>query len=99
MGKKLQISNAQRVEAVMALLTRSESASAIARRYKISEGSLYRLKDEFISAGKTAITNRSKGKSGQNSECDKLKQDIAQRDEIIANLTVANTVLKKISDL
>ncbi|SMF75817.1 helix-turn-helix domain-containing protein [Pseudobacteriovorax antillogorgiicola] len=79
MGKKLQISNAQRVEAVMALLTRSESASAIARRFKISEGSLYRLKDEFISAGKTAITNRSKGKSRQNSECDKLKQDSSER--------------------
>ncbi|SME91801.1 hypothetical protein SAMN06296036_101484 [Pseudobacteriovorax antillogorgiicola] len=50
----------------------------------------------FISAGKTAITNRSKGKSRQNSECDKLGQNVAQRDEIIANLTVANTVLKKI---
>ncbi|SMF75236.1 helix-turn-helix domain-containing protein [Pseudobacteriovorax antillogorgiicola] len=54
MGKKLQISNAQRVEAVMALLTRGESASAIARRFKISEGSLYRLKDEFSSGQERA---------------------------------------------
>jgi transposase len=99
MGKKMQISNAQKVEAVMALLTRSEPAVAIARRFKISEGTLYRLKDEFVSGGKTAINNRSRGKSVQNSECDKLKRDIAQRDEIIANLTVANTVLKKLSEL
>ena len=98
MGKKLQMTNAQRVEAVMALLSRSESPGSIARRYKISEATLYRLKDQFISAGKTGIVNSSKGKSKSSSEHDKLKRDIAQRDEIIANLTVANTVLKKLSE-
>ncbi len=100
MGKKLQITNAQKIEAVMALLTRSEPAIAIARRYKISEGTLYRLKDEFINAGKTAIARpKGRGDKGKSGEYDKLKRDIAQRDEIIANLTVANTVLKKISEL
>lgn len=99
MGKKLHMSAAQRVEAIMALLSRSEPAAAIARRYKISEGTLYRLKDQFVDAGKTAVASKIRGKPKAGNEFQQLKQDIAQRDEIIANLTVANTVLKKLSDL
>ena len=99
MGKKLQLSDAQRAEAVLALLSRSEKANVIARRYKISEGTLYRFRDEFIKGGKAAIAAKSAGKAAGKAELEGLKRDIADRDQIIVDLTVANRVLKKISDL
>lgn len=98
MGKKLQLNTAQRTEAVMALLNRSESPSVIARRYKVSEATLYRLRDEFIKAGKAALASKGPGRSADKSEVANLKRDIADRDQIIVDLTVANRILKKISD-
>lgn len=99
MGKKLELSDAQRAEAVMSLLSRSDTASLIARRYQISESTLYRFRDEFIQAGKLAISSKSGGKAASKSEVERLKRDIADREQIIVDLTVANRILKKISEL
>ena len=50
MGKPSKLSIVQRIEAVLSLLRREESASKIARRYAISEQTLYRYRDQWVNA-------------------------------------------------
>jgi len=52
MAKRSYLSTAKRREAVLSLLRREEAASVLARRYGVSEGSLYRWRDEFLVGGK-----------------------------------------------
>ena len=52
MGRKSGLSAEQRVEAVLSLLRREEPSKQIARRYGVSEQSLYRWRDGFLDAGK-----------------------------------------------
>lgn len=55
MGKRSEVTASQRRDAVLALLRREEPAAALARRYAVSEPTLYRWRDEFLSAGEAAL--------------------------------------------
>ena len=54
MGKRSELSVAQRREAVLALLRREEPAAKLARRFGVSEQTLHRWRDEFLTAGEAA---------------------------------------------
>jgi transposase-like protein len=96
MAKSVQIPAEQRVEAVMAILTKSETMAALSRRLKVSEATLYRWRDEFIANGKRGIAGGDrKGNNGNKSEIAQLKREIESRDQIIGELTIANRILKK----
>lgn len=97
MPRQLSLSIEQRTEAVLSLLRREEPAAAIARRFGISEPTLYRLRDQFLAAGRSALTQgRGKG-DAQAREVERLQQDVARRDRVIGELTIANRLLKKLS--
>jgi len=49
---------------VLTLLRRQEPASALARRYGISDATLYRWRDEFLEGGRGALPNGKKAKPG-----------------------------------
>ena len=51
MGKRSELSVAQRREAVLALLRREEPAGKLARRFGVSEQTLHRWRDDFLSGG------------------------------------------------
>jgi len=55
MGKKSALSQREQVEVVLKLLRKEESAAAQARRYRISEPTLYRWRDLFLEGGKQVI--------------------------------------------
>jgi len=98
MGRKLDLDVAQRYEAVMALLRREEPAAAIARRHGICEATLYRLRDEFLAAGKEAL---SRGRGSDKKHQDRLvrlEKELAERDRVIGELTIANRILKKVEE-
>ena len=96
MPKRMTLTADQRTEAVMSLLRREEPASAIARRYGISEPSLYRLRDQFLDGGKRAMARSSGRKTGaKEKELERLERDVACRDRVIGELTIANRLLKK----
>jgi transposase-like protein len=54
MAKKSELKAEERMEAVLALLRREESAAVLARRYQVSEVTLYRWRDVFLAAARQA---------------------------------------------
>lgn len=97
MGRQSNLTLEQRAEAVLSLLRREEPAAKIARRYGISEPTLYRYRDLFLEAGKAGLANgNGQGDPGRR-EVQQLEKQLAQRDQVIGELTIANRVLKKLS--
>ena len=98
MAKKSDLPITQRREAVLALLRREESATQIARRWGISDATLYRWRDEFLAGGEAALANGKGGTDARAREIRELRSQLEERDQVIGELTVANRILKKLSD-
>ncbi len=99
MPRKSKISVAQKQEAIMKLLRREEPAAVLARRYGVSEQSLYRWRDEFLDGGKAALADGKRGSGdGQSKRVQDLERELATRDQVIGELTIANRIFKKLSD-
>ena len=82
----------------MALLRREEPASVLARRYGISEGTLYRWRDDFLTAGEAALAD-GRDKADPNIRlCKELQGQLEERDRVIGELTIANRILKKTAE-
>ncbi len=96
MPKKSTLTADQRTQLVLRLLSKEEPATQIARRAGISEQSLYRWRDEFISGGKHALNGRG-GQAEQAKQLERLNGEIAERDRVIGELTIANRIFKKVS--
>jgi transposase len=98
MGKRSELPVKERREAVLGLLRREESGAVIARRYGISEPTLYRWRDEFLAAGEAALAGGTANGSAQYSrQIEELERQIEKRDQVIGELTIANRVFKKVS--
>lgn len=98
MGRRSELTVAQRREAVVALLRREEPGAQLARRYGVSEQTLYRWRDEFLAAGEAALASGTKGQDGQSRRVAELERQIEKRDQVIGELTIANRILKKVQD-
>lgn len=93
MGRRSELSIAKQREAVLVLLRREEAAARLAHRYGVSEQTLYRWRDEFLAAGEAALADS----SGKNSDprerrIEELERALAQRDQVIWELAIANRV-------
>ncbi len=97
MGKRSELDVGQRREAVLSLLRRDEPANLIARRYGVSEQTLYRWRDEFMAGGEAALLAQKTGKSAEAKVVRELESKLAERDQVIGELTIANRILKKLS--
>lgn len=98
MGKRCELPVKERREAVLCLLRREELGAVIARRYGVSEASLYRWRDEFLAASEAALAGGSRnGASTRDRQRAEFEQQIEKRDQVIGELTVANRILKKLS--
>jgi transposase len=86
---------AQRREVVLALLRREEPATKLSRRYGISEQTLFRWRDQFLAGGEAGLSG--KKDDGATRRIAELERDLADRDQVIGELTIANRVLKKTS--
>src|SRR5690606_41678390 len=95
MGRKSDVPAEKRIELVLALLRKEEPAAQIARRAGVSEPTLYRWRDEFISGGKAQL----KGKGGEAQsakERSRRKREIGRRGRAIGELRLANAILKNL---
>ena len=98
MGKRSELTPAQRRDAVLALLRREEPAGKLARRIGISEQTLYRWRDEFLAGGEAALASGKGGTDPRDREIRELKKEVEGRDQVIGELTIANRILKKTAD-
>ena len=99
MGKQADVKPTERREAVLALIKREESAELLSRRYGVSAQTLYRWRDDFLAAGEAALAgSNGKGKDPRDDQIKQLEKDIARRDQVIGELTIANRLFKKRSD-
>ena len=98
MGKKSKLSDAEKLEAVLSLLRREEPAAVLARRYGVSDPTLYHWRDAFLEGGKGALANPKSAKNGASPRVAELERQLAERDRVIGELTIANRVLKKVSE-
>ena len=98
MGAKSKLSVSERRKVVLLLIRREEPAVVLARRYGISENTLYRWRDDFMAGGEAALTN-GKGKADpRDRRIAELKKELGERDKVIGELTIANRILKKTAD-
>jgi hypothetical protein len=54
--------------------------------------------DEFLAGGEAAVSNGKKGADAREREIKELKKELAERDQVIGELTIANRILKKTQD-
>ena len=95
MGKRSGLGVPERREAVLSLVRRDEPAAVIARRFGVSEQSLYRWRDDFLAGGEAALVARRNGKKAETKRIRELTRDLDERDRVIGELTIANRLLKK----
>jgi len=98
MGRKLELEVGQRLEAVLAVLRREEPVAVVARRFGISENSLYRLRDRFLEGGKAALVDGAGQGGAAASEVARLKRELDEHKRVIGELTIANSILKKVGE-
>jgi transposase-like protein len=98
MGKRSELTTAQRRAAVLVLLRREEPAVKVARRLGVSEQTLYRWRDEFLAGGEAALANGKGGADPRDREIRELNKEVERRDQVIGELTIANRILKKMQD-
>jgi transposase-like protein len=82
------------------LLRKEEPTSVLARRYGVSETTLHRWRDNFVKAGESALAyGRGNGKAEPGAvRIKQLERDLAKRNQVIGELTIANRILKKSAD-
>ena len=97
MGRQSNLTLEQRTEAVLSLLRREEPGVKIARRFGISEPTLYRYRDLFLEAGKAGLASGNGKTDAVRREVQLLEKQLAQRDQVIGEITIANRILKKLS--
>jgi transposase len=85
----------QRVHFVLALLRKEDSLEGIARKAGVSGSTLSRWREEFVEAGKAALGSGKVTQNALSRRVDELMNELADRDQVIGELTVANRVLKK----
>jgi len=95
MPKKSTPTPEQRTQLVLRLLSKEEPVAQIVRRTGVSEQSLYRWRDEFVKGGQQAVNGRGT-ETAQAKSVAKLRSELAERDQVIGELTIANRILKKL---
>lgn len=99
MGRQSCLDAAQRVEVVLMMVRKEEPITTLARRYGVSETTLHRWREEFLAGGQAALADRRGKKSDtQAAEVTRLKKELARRDQVIGEITIANRILKKNAD-
>ena len=95
MGRAWQLTAEERAEIVLALLRREEPISVLSKRYGVSETTLGRWRDDFIASGTEGLSSGKRRRSGEQRHLQRLEAEVAERDRVIGELTIANRILKK----
>lgn len=94
MGRPSNLPPEQRTELVLAVLRGTEKLEVLARRHQVSANTLRKWRDEFVVAGQERLSGRGDAAAAEG-ECKQLKRELAERELIIGELTVAHRFLQK----
>ena len=91
MSKRIVMSATARGELVLRLLRKEATAGQLAREAGISEPTLYQWREAFLKGGFSSLDGR------QDTDPDRrrLERELAQRDQLIGEMSVALRTLKK----
>ena len=95
MGKRSNLTVQERREVVLMLLRREKPAAKLARRFGVSEHTLYRWRDGFLAGGEAALGSGKGQNDSRDRQIAELQKQLNERDQVIGELTIANRVLKK----
>ncbi len=98
MGRKSKLNAAERRQVVVAMIRGEEPAAVLARRFGVSENTLYRWREQFLDAGTEALEHPCGKADGKARRISELERQVGERDRVIGELTIANRILKKTSD-
>jgi|GEM_PF-1472241 len=98
MGAKSKLTVPEHRKVVLSLIRRQELAAMLPRRYGISENTLYRRRDDFMAAGEAALAGGRNKADARDRQVAELNKELAERDKIIGELTIANRILKKTAE-
>ena len=90
MGKRSDVAVPQRREVVLMLLRREERAAKLARRFGVSEQTLYRWRDDFLAGGEAALSAGKGQNDPRERENAELKKQLAQRDQCVGSTQTGN---------
>jgi transposase-like protein len=94
MARHSKVPRDQRVELVLAVLRGTEKLEVLARRHQVSANTLRRWRDEFLAGGAERLQGSGNAAAAQ-AEARHLRRELAEREMIIGELTVANRFLQK----
>ena len=96
MSRKSDLDARQRRDIGLMVLCREEPITTLARRYAVCETTLHRWREDFLTPGETALAyGRGKKGNGQVGEIDRLRKELARRDQVIGEFTVAHRILEE----
>ena len=84
----------EKIQIVLECLRGEESIASICRKYGIGENNYYNWSKEFLEAGKKRLSGDTE-RQATSSEVGSLKKENQQLKEMVADLLMQNTVLKK----
>ena len=82
MGKRSELSPAQRREAVLALLRHEEPGAKLTRRYGVSEPTRYWWRDEFLARGEAALAGSNGHQDPRDRRISELQREVEKRDQV-----------------
>ena len=98
MGRKSDYTTAQKRDIVLAILRRDDTVAGMARTHGVSENTLHRWRDLFLQDGETGLAGSNGKRSPEQEVIKQLKKQLAERDQVIGELTIANRILKKMKE-
>ena len=98
MGKKSEFSTAQKREIVLAILRRDDTISGLSRKHNVSQNTLTRWRDQFLEGADSGLAGAKSKRSPEQERIKQLEKQVADREQVIGELTIANRILKKIRD-
>ena len=92
-GRRRRLTPEEKVAIVLEGLRGDTEVSVVCRRQGISTGQFYQWRDKLVKAAKEAFAQRGRPKG--NGEVDRLKECLAQKDAVIAEITEEILKVKK----
>lgn len=84
----------EKIQIVLECLRGEESVAAVCRKYGINENNYYNWSKEFLEAGKKRLSGDTE-RQATSGDVSTLKKENSQLKELVADLLMQNTVLKK----